>query len=506
MIEREIKLEADIDMVMPDLGPDLGQDLGPVTVGSPSALQLDAIYYDTSTLSMARSGVTLRARTGEPGPIWTLKLPVEADGEEMARHEFTFDEPLGAVPESIRQAARGFVRSQSIGPVVRLHTHRTEFVLELDGRPHVKVCDDVVSVEGGTDRSRDFREIELEFSSDDVDRGFVERVLERLRAAGCRDTEDALPKAIRALGPRALEPADVEVVPIDKKSTVRDVVRHVIGRSVTQLINHHAGVWLTIDSEELHQFRVGARRLRSDLRSFAPLLDRNWNAYLRDELKWLGTEVAMARDADVLAERLRAQIKRLPSEDARAADRLLQRVADTTAQARSHVIAALSSDRYVALLEMLVDSARDPRFAADNPGLADKRGGEVFARLVRKPWKRLSRAVDALRPDSPPPALHAIRIKSKRARYAAEAVAPLYGKVATRLADALADVQTVLGEYQDTTVAETWLRSAAREVPSTRVVVGELISLERADRARLRKKFSRVWKKASRPKLRKWLS
>jgi CHAD domain-containing protein len=275
---------------------------------------------------------------------------------------------------------------------------------------------------------------------------------------------------------------------------------------VIQLINHHAGVWLTIDPEELHQFRVGARRLRSDLQSFAPLLDLNWTARLRDELKWLGTEVAVARDADVLAERLRSQIKRLPSEDAKSAGRLLQRVADTTAQARSHVIRALSSDRYLTLLEVLVDSARDPRFAADQPGLAERRGRKVFAGLVRKPWKRLSRAVKDLRPDSPPHALHAIRIKSKRARYAAEAVEPLYGRDATRLAKAVEDVQTVLGEFQDTTVAEMWLRDAARAMPSTRVVVGQLISLERADRARLRRQFERVWKNTSRPKLRNWLS
>ena len=502
MIEREIKLAAEVGMTMPDLA----DELDGVTISSRSERQLDAIYYDTPTLSMARSGVTLRARTGEPEPIWTLKLPADAQGEELARHEFTLDEPLGAVPTSIRQAARAHVRSQSLGPVVRLHTRRSEFVLEFDGRPQIKVCDDVVTVEGGTDRSGDFREIELEFSSDDVDRNFVERVLACFRAAGCRDTEDAIPKAIRALGPRALDPPDVEVLPIGKNATVRDVVRHVFSRSVTQLINHHAGVWLTLDAEELHQFRVGARRLRSDLRSFAPLLDRNWTAYLRDELKWLGTEVALARDADVLAERLRSQIKRLPSEDARSADRLLQRVADTTAEARAHVIAALSSDRYVVLLEDLVDSSRDPRFAADRPGVADQRGRKVFVELVRRPWKRMSRAIKAVQPDSPPTALHAIRIKSKRARYAAEAVAPLYGRDGTRLADAIADVQTVLGDFQDTTVAEAWLRGAAKAVPSTRVVAGQLIALERADRARLRLKFARVWKKTSRPKLRKWLS
>ncbi|HEY4610015.1 MAG TPA: CYTH domain-containing protein, partial [Ilumatobacteraceae bacterium] len=71
MIEREIKLAADVGISMPDLADVLpGAEMGPVAV-----VHLDAVYYDTPTLSLARAGLTLRSRTGETGPIWTLKLP-----------------------------------------------------------------------------------------------------------------------------------------------------------------------------------------------------------------------------------------------------------------------------------------------------------------------------------------------------------------------------------------------------------------------------------------------
>ena len=103
-------------------------------------------------------------------------------------------------------------------------------------------------------------------------------------------------------------------------------------------------------------------------------------------------------------------------------------------------------------------------------------------------------------------ALHAVRILAKRARYAADSIAPLHGKDARRFARALGEVQTVLGQYQDTTVAEAWLRSAAKKLPSTRLVAGELIAFERDDRVQLRAEFAKVWKKASRRKLRKWLN
>jgi CHAD domain-containing protein len=235
------------------------------------------------------------------------------------------------------------------------------------------------------------------------------------------------------------------------------------------------------------------------------LLDRHWTTWLRDELSWLGGEVGVGRDADVLAERLRSQMARLPDRDAKAVGTLLERLADTSSGAHDRVMEIFSTDRYVTLLESLVDSAREPRLAAEPPGLADDPARPVFIDLVHKPWKRLKRAVDELTPNSPDAALHAIRIKSKRARYAAEAVAPLYGREASRFAKAVADVQSVLGDFQDTTVAEAWLRDAAKALPSTRLVAGELIGFERDDRTRLRSEFEAVWKKASRRKLHRWL-
>jgi CHAD domain-containing protein len=274
---------------------------------------------------------------------------------------------------------------------------------------------------------------------------------------------------------------------------------------VRQIIGHHAGVCAGDDPEALHQFRVGARRLRSDIRTFAPLLDRHWTAWLREELKWLGGEVGIGRDADVLANRLRSQLARLPDRDAKSAQSLLQRLAETTHEASERVLVTLSGDRYMTLLDALVETAHEPRFAAEPAGLPDEPGRPIFKRLARKPWRRLETAVDDLAPDAPEAAIHAIRIRAKRARYAAEAVAPLYGSDARRFARAMADVQTVLGDFQDTTVAETWLREAAKALPSTRLVAGELIGFERDDRARLRVQFSSVWKKASRRKLRTWL-
>jgi CHAD domain-containing protein len=107
--------------------------------------------------------------------------------------------------------------------------------------------------------------------------------------------------------------------------------------------------------------------------------------------------------------------------------------------------------------------------------------------------------------DPPDSALHEVRILAKHCRYAAEAVAPAAGRPAARLAAAIADLQTVLGDHQDTIVAEAWLRNAAATTPEGAVAAGELILLQRWQRARLRARLPAAWKAASAKDLRSWL-
>ena len=408
MIEREIKLTAEAGMVLPDLAAEVpGVNVGPSTT-----LQLDAVYYDTPTLSLARAGVTLRSRTGESGPHWTLKLPTGEVAAALSRSEYTFDEPLGPVPAAAFRAARAYIRSQAFGPVLELHTDRTEIPLEFDGRPLLMLCDDVVVADVPNQARTTFREVELELAGDDVNTEAIDRLVKSMRTAGCRD-DDPIPKATRALGYRALGPPDEYSPPVGKRSAAGAVVRHTISSSVTQLLTHHAGIWLGDDHEDVHQFRVATRRLRSDLHTFGQLLDQRRTAWLRDELKWLGTEVGLARDIDVLSERLHAQMHALGANHARAVRALSKRLDDSMADARRHVEACLSSERYVALLDALVDSTHDESLECTEFG--DTLARDMFVELVRSPWRKLKKAADALGPDSADTDFHAVRIRAKRA-------------------------------------------------------------------------------------------
>ena len=233
------------------------------------------------------------------------------------------------------------------------------------------------------------------------------------------------------------------------------------------------------------------------------MVDDQWSEPLRVELAWIGERLGEVRDADVLLARLIDRLDALPHADAAGAKDLLDTLRAQRSAALDALLVTLRSDRYVALLDRLVAATHHIPPAPDRDDLDEI---ELEA-LVRPPWKKLRRAVDALDVDPPDAALHEVRIRAKRARYATEAVAPAIGRDARRLAKRIADVQDVLGEHQDAVVAEQWLRDQLGPTASGPMlfVAGELAAIERASARTARAQFPAVWQRARRKRLRDWL-
>ncbi len=514
-LEREAKLSAAADFELPDVG---GLMPGVIAKAQPE-LRLDAVYYDTSDLRLARFGVTVRHRTGEGAARWTVKLPEGAgNGSRITRREIDLPGSDGSPPAEVADLVLAFTRGRRLAPVARLLTRRQPVDLcDSDGRLLAQVVDDRVSVTRGRHAAEDFREVgafrevEVEARADGkIGRDLLDAAVTRLVAAGAQ-AEPPVPKLVRALGPRAARPPDLAVPALPDWPTATDLVHRSIARSVAQILRHDAGARLGTDPEDVHQLRVATRRLRSDLRTFAPLLDGEQTAPVCADLGRLGRSIGAVRDADVLGARLTATCRALPEQDRPGADRLLRQLREQRDAARDAMLVSLRERRYQRLLETLVKWAAQPPLraavpadpAAPRPAAADD---QVTARIARRPWKRLQRAVAALGENPPDAQLHAVRILAKRSRYAAEAVAALYGRGASRFAGRIADVQTVLGDHQDTVVAEDWLRAAAGADPDARLAAGQLIAVERVRRAQLRAQWPAAWRRASVKQLRGWMT
>jgi CHAD domain-containing protein len=496
-VEREAKLVAPAGLGLPDL-----TELVPGTRAvSQPVERLDATYYDTADLRLARSGITLRHRGGEAGAPWTVKLPEDGQGSDFVRREIRFDGSPDHVPNSAADLVLATTRAVALEPVARLTTVRRPVeIRDGSGLLLAEVVDDTVSVSHDHRPVGRFREVEVELhATGGKGRRVLDAALSRLIGAGC-DAASPMPKLVRALGEPATRPADVVVPPLADNATAIDLVRHATARSVSQIIRHDPGARLGDDDEDVHKLRVAARRLRSDLHSFSPLLDRSRVGPVRAELSWLGGVVGAVRDTDVLTARLTARLAALSDADELGAVRLMELLECEAADARAAMLTVLRDARYLHLLDTLIELAAAPPFIDARP-LRIRKSRKIATKIIEKPWHRVAEAVSALGGDPSDAQLHEVRILAKRSRYAAEAAAPLLGPGTVRFAASVADLQTVLGDHQDTVLAEEWLLRAQAKSPAVCDTVGQLIAVERSRRAALRAQWPAVWQRASTKKM-----
>ncbi len=443
MLESEVKLGAGPAFHLPDLSGVLDG----VAVSPPEAVRLETVYYDTPDLRLARWGVSLRHRAGEG---WTLKLPPATpagspQGALLERDELVFQGGAKKPPQAAVDVVRAYVRKAELVPVARLSTVRRRVrLVDAAGARVAEVVDDEVSVRDGRRVAARFREIEVEvMAQPNGANGIVDPIVLRLRNAGA-GAPDPTPKHIRALGPRAMEPPEVAAQPVQADSPARDVIKHAFAESIASLLKHD------------------------------PL--------------------------EVLLERLRERAKTLPPSDLRSAGSLLHFLEEEIETLRGKLMAELSSVRYIDLLDRLVSAAHAPATLPE----ADEPASKVLPPLAAGPWRRLRSAVKQLPETATDPELHRIRILAKRARYAAEAVAPVAGKAAEAFARAAAKLQTILGEHQDSVTAQAWLRSA-RISGRRAFVAGELIAMEHIAAEDARSKWPKAWKALDSKNLRSWM-
>lgn len=502
-VERKYDVDAGIDVPALDGLP------GVASVAPPVVLELVATYFDTADLRLRGAGVTLRHRAGGPDAGWHLKVPLGADREEL---QVDGDDPQAPVPEALQALVRAVVRTAPVVPVARLLTTRTvHALLDVGGAQLVEVVDD--QVEGrlldtpGVTPQR-WREWEAELGTGA--RSLLDEVERALLAAGAARSGSGS-KVGRVLAARPAQPTDPGwwVGTSAHPETAGLVVQAHLADQVAELVARDPQVRRDLP-DSVHRMRVATRRLRSALQTFRPLLDRAQTDPLRDELRWLAGVLGVARDVEVMHARVRAMVAAEPAE--LVLGPVLARV-DRVLGGRYHsaherVVRELDGPRYLALLEDLDTLAGSPPFTE----LAGGSSTDVLLPLVRRTWTRLDRtmrqAKRAAAGETQDLLLHEARKLAKASRYAAEAVAPTFGRRAVRFAGEVADLQEVLGDFQDGVVTREALRelgAASSRSGENGFTFGRLHGLEQARAQAAVARWPKVRRRVSRPRLRRWL-
>lgn len=264
------------------------------------------------------------------------------------------------------------------------------------------------------------------------------------------------------------------------------------------------------EPDAVHQMRVTSRRLRSTLRSFGHVIDPGGTQRLAGELKWLGAVLGEVRDAEVLAEHLQTLLSETPAElvlgPVKA--RVQGHFASVRASGRTTLLGALDSQRYFSLLSELDTVLAEPPLAPK----ATRPAADVLPAAARRSFRQVRRRMRRARraPAGRPTdlALHQARKAARRARYASEAMSPAIGKNARRFAKQMKKVQSVLGDHQDAVIArlvERELGVAVHLAGESAFSYGLLYGRDTCDAEWLGARARRTWRRASRPRYRRWM-
>jgi CHAD domain-containing protein len=432
LTERETKWDVDPKFVLPDFSV--------VTVGS--HIERDTIdtvsaYFDTDGADLRTHGIVLRRRDGDVGTGWQLTLP--GGGADDLHWPLSDVPPAEAV--SLLTGVTGGRQLHNIGTI---HTvrHRQRIRQARSDELIAEVAEDDVRASTG-DRLLAWREIGV--GANPAAKRQIKHVERLLKKAGAKPTR--YPSKLAHLSGATVSAPEV--------SPAAQALAAYLDTQIDAVISGDIG--LRRGQDPIHATRVGLRRLRSTLRVFAPVLRPGAADELEDDLKWFAGLLGEIRDCQVQQQRFSEALDSLPDQLVLGPVRARIR-ADLQAlelPARGAVGTAMESDRYLHMTAALTRWRAEPPLRAD---IAEKDLRTWARKAARRADRKLASALEAQEVQRAE-LLHGARKAAKRARYAAELYSELPDTSGTaRIIERYKEIQTVLGDHQDTVVARAMLR------------------------------------------------
>ena len=446
-------------------------DLG----GADETRELISVYFDTPDLTLQKAGASLRVREHKGQRIQTLKR-----GQGLVREEH--ESPIeGLAPDPALEPLPSLLPDgATLRPAFNVRVSRRQRTFRYHDA-EIELALDQGEVSGG-DRQSPICEVELELKSGPPAALFA--LARELSAAAplylAFDSKAARGQALVAGGDPAAHRD--HGVALAEDATAAEAFQAIVRAALAQIAANAAILRAQPTPEAVHQTRVGARRLRSALTTFKPILQGDAGLEtVKADLKWLGRACDTARGLDVFAAETVA-----PAEVGEAPPPGLHPLRKSLDAARRAAWAsageAAGCERFRA---MMIDATAWVETGGWREGAGAADPVKRFARhALKRHLKKLDkRARDARGGDDL--ARHHLRIEAKKLRYAVESFAGLFGdKRVARYLRHLKDLQDMLGALNDLATAEP-LVATLTLTPEAAFAAGELVGAKAAAKPRL---------------------
>jgi CHAD domain-containing protein len=261
------------------------------------------------------------------------------------------------------------------------------------------------------------------------------------------------------------------------------------------------------NGEAVHDMRVATRRLRSALNIFGPFLRERTIKPFEKELRRVGRSLGTVRDLEVALAKAEKYISAALAGDGQGLQPLLDEWQCKQAEARTSLIKTLDSDRYSQFLADFAEFVTTPGLGAVEikhnlpiPHLVC----HVAPRLIYERYEAV-RAYGPLLEETSLDRLHALRIDSKRLRYALEAFTEVLGSEAKDVIDKVKALQEHLGDLQDTRVASDLLFEFIQNADPLQPMAAVLqyLSAKQEEKRHLLVTLPQVWDAINQPEFRR---
>lgn len=449
-------------------------------VGAAETREITDTYLDTEDWRIYRAGYSLRVRRKGSARKReaTMKLLASPEGAPGLRRRREISEVLESAddiagsPGPIGERLRALAGCGTLRPIFEVRTRRSAYAISLDGADvgEVALDDTEIPLENGEEPAR-LRRVEVELEPGAL--ASLEPFVEELRE-GCRlwpATASKYEAALFARGITPPKPPEFGPTGIDASLTVGEVAFAVMREQFGIFLSHEPGTRLGEDPEALHDMRVASRRMRAAMQIFKDTLPVRSHK-LRDDIKWIAGVLGEVRDLDVQLDQLEGWLSEIPPKDREPLGELRSLLEEKREKARKSMLRTLDSRRY----ERFVSSCSD--FLRRGPSRRSKGARrpvlDTGPEILRRRYRKVRKAGDAISKDSTAGEYHELRKKGKRLRYALEFHSDIYQKPARNLTKSLKSLQDVLGDHQDAEVAIAQLRELAPPADGRRRRAGGL--------------------------------
>ena len=411
----------------------------------PQRRKLHSIYFDTPDFELMRRAIAFRLRRVGYHWVQTLKAEARAVGALSSRPEWEMavagSEPDFAVMPDEAMALLAGIDLDSLAPAFVTEFQRTAWLVESDG------CVAELALDSGEIRAGEARqaisEVEIELKSGSPEalfglaRALLETVPLRIEPRSKAERGYLLGEATSPAPVRAARPD------IRRDQAATDAWVGVTRAALVQLVANVPGfLEHPEDIEYLHQLRIALRRLRAavGLGKSLGIPRPAWTQPLVEIMRGLNP----ARDWDVFLHETLPSVQAVLG-DTPVGEELLNRARQATLQARQAAQVLIASPAFTGLVLDIGETLHHPH--------GDSIGADDWAAcLLDDRWKKLRglcRKLSGLGPGG----RHEARIAAKKLRYAADALAGMYGKRGKCFIKRLAELQDSLGSVNDAYVA-----------------------------------------------------